>query len=843
MANLPDIGNQEATKQMLLDFKRQEAKLTSLYKEEASLKKKLSEADFDKWKSEKERLQNSVDATRKELSSKYKYIDIIRKEEEALRKIDKDIADAQSSLRTSGVDETKNLKKKLKELKEQRDVQQKISDSTGVFVSQKNKGAELKEALGSFKTFSAMFTVMEGVTDTAKKYAKVGSAIGGLFTSGKKKVDITEANENPDGTIAPVPVENAERVDTQIEPKDSFVAEESNSYLRNIETWMHRLYILWTDEINDEEKRRQLEEIRRREESEEAKSKEEGGGEVIPFGLSEVIEEGTAGWKDEAIGGVIANLITGSKGGIFKLLALSGTALGVAAGAIVAPVAMLAGAMVGVVDVTKKIVGVFGGVLGSLKTFLSETKHIGKAIKKFDQITDFFRWLGKIVDAMVKSKIDVVVGRVTDGFREIKNLFGLLQGPIGTARKSVGFIGNFLSKFGSIAKMAFKFGRFFGPIGLAITAVTGAFEVFTGITKGFKKGGIIGAVKGGLQGLFKTLVGDLLNLIRDGLAWALNAMGLTKLADMIKSFDFNTAFEKMMDAWFDFIEWIMWRLNPKNIGKGNATFESEKAKKDKEAEAKKINPESLEKNEYAKRAMGHFQSEAGGGYTKEQAAGLVGNLMVESDNFAEDVISGKRKGDNGKAVGIAQWHPDRQAEFERVMGRKLEGSSFDEQLKFMTYELTKGKEQKAGRKLRGADSAEDAGAIVDKYYERSSGEHRGKRMAYAEALAGVEETQPQQGGLLGWFRSFGKKEKAPQTAELSSTPPVQGDAVTKSERSVAEQRASARHGGTGATVLNAPSNTNVTNNASTIIAPPSAPYRGTLDDHRLRQLNGDFQYA
>ena len=123
------------------------------------------------------------------------------------------------------------------------------------------------------------------------------------------------------------------------------------------------------------------------------------------------------------------------------------------------------------------------------------------------------------------------------------------------------------------------------------------------------------------------------------------------------------------------------------------------------------------------------------GWSKEQAAGIVGNLQVESGNFSEDVVSGKRKGDSGKAVGIAQWHPARQKEFEKLYGKKLEGSTLEEQLEFVNYELTQGSEKKAGQSIKQTKTASEAASVTDKLYERSSGEARAKRMQNAETLA------------------------------------------------------------------------------------------------------------
>lgn len=130
-------------------------------------------------------------------------------------------------------------------------------------------------------------------------------------------------------------------------------------------------------------------------------------------------------------------------------------------------------------------------------------------------------------------------------------------------------------------------------------------------------------------------------------------------------------------------------------------------------------------------AMQFFQSK---GWTKEQAAGIVGNLQAESGAS----LKTNSVGDGGKAYGIAQWHPDRQANFKKVYGKDIRESSFKEQLEFIQWELNN-TEKKAGQVLKSATSAAEAAALFDKHYERSSGAHRQKRIVNAEALAGSKQ--------------------------------------------------------------------------------------------------------
>jgi LAS superfamily LD-carboxypeptidase LdcB len=129
----------------------------------------------------------------------------------------------------------------------------------------------------------------------------------------------------------------------------------------------------------------------------------------------------------------------------------------------------------------------------------------------------------------------------------------------------------------------------------------------------------------------------------------------------------------------------------------------------------------------ATRAMQSFVAD---GWTKEQAAGIVGNLQAESGpNLKTDSV-----GDNGKAYGIAQWHPDRQAKFKEVYKKDIREAGFEEQLAFIKWELANS-EARAGRLLRQAKTAAEAAQIMDRFYERSSGQHTAQRIANAENLS------------------------------------------------------------------------------------------------------------
>jgi hypothetical protein len=111
-------------------------------------------------------------------------------------------------------------------------------------------------------------------------------------------------------------------------------------------------------------------------------------------------------------------------------------------------------------------------------------------------------------------------------------------------------------------------------------------------------------------------------------------------------------------------------------------------------------------------ALRYFQDM---GWKPHQAAALVANLMGESG------LNPSAVGDHGQAVGIAQWHPDRQAAFARWAGFPLTDLRADrqKQLEFVNYELTAGSERTAGALLRATTNTEQANSAVYRSYERA----------------------------------------------------------------------------------------------------------------------------
>jgi len=108
-------------------------------------------------------------------------------------------------------------------------------------------------------------------------------------------------------------------------------------------------------------------------------------------------------------------------------------------------------------------------------------------------------------------------------------------------------------------------------------------------------------------------------------------------------------------------------------------------------------------SEFGRRAFSFYR---GLGYSPPQAAALAGNAMAESGGSTSIV------GDQGKALGIFQWHPDRQARlFDYAKSQGLDPRSEQAQLGFFDWEL-KNTERRAGEMLRSAQTPEEAQAAV-----------------------------------------------------------------------------------------------------------------------------------
>jgi hypothetical protein len=137
------------------------------------------------------------------------------------------------------------------------------------------------------------------------------------------------------------------------------------------------------------------------------------------------------------------------------------------------------------------------------------------------------------------------------------------------------------------------------------------------------------------------------------------------------------------------------------------------------------------------------------GLSPAAAAGIVGNLAIESGNFSPAVIAGEKRGDNGTAAYVQQLRGNRLSNFQSfVRDNKRSENDLRAQLDFILEEKDSKSPyadgiaaQNANATFSAADPADAALAFMN-FYERPSKDpkinHQDKRMAYAKSLIGSE---------------------------------------------------------------------------------------------------------
>lgn len=105
------------------------------------------------------------------------------------------------------------------------------------------------------------------------------------------------------------------------------------------------------------------------------------------------------------------------------------------------------------------------------------------------------------------------------------------------------------------------------------------------------------------------------------------------------------------------------------------------------------------------------------GFSAAQTEGILGSIHAENTR-----MSASADNPTSHAYGLGQWlSKDRVANFHRVMGKPLRGSSLQDQMAFMLWEMNN-TESGAGAAVRGAGTAPGASAaMINKFYRPGPG--------------------------------------------------------------------------------------------------------------------------
>jgi len=117
------------------------------------------------------------------------------------------------------------------------------------------------------------------------------------------------------------------------------------------------------------------------------------------------------------------------------------------------------------------------------------------------------------------------------------------------------------------------------------------------------------------------------------------------------------------------------------------------------------------------------------GFTPAQAAGILGNMQVESSLNTRALNSGEG------AIGLCQWEGGRRTNLEQYAASQNKPvTDWQVQVDFMMKEM-RSSERGAYNALKSATTPGGAAAAFDKYYERSAGTSRSQRIADANNFA------------------------------------------------------------------------------------------------------------
>lgn len=131
---------------------------------------------------------------------------------------------------------------------------------------------------------------------------------------------------------------------------------------------------------------------------------------------------------------------------------------------------------------------------------------------------------------------------------------------------------------------------------------------------------------------------------------------------------------------------------------------------------------------------------AGAGFTPAAIAGMLGNFQIEGGygKGQGDGGSNKARADGGSASGVPQWREERRDAFQAKYGVAPHEATLEQQSEHILWELTTPEGRKSAgiseenaNKIINATDPIEAAELVDKYYERSNGEHRDKRVSAA----------------------------------------------------------------------------------------------------------------
>lgn len=214
----------------------------------------------------------------------------------------------------------------------------------------------------------------------------------------------------------------------------------------------------------------------------------------------------------------------------------------------------------GVDDLTKSL---SGGItrIKSLLGFADDSSFVSgirAAVNSgLTRLTSIFSFaddtpLGKVVSAL-RNSVNVIVKPFKAAFSMIKSMVK----PIQTVSETAGSMFSAFGDMGGLIKgIARVVKTIFVPLGIVMTAI----DTVKGIITGFREGGIVGALEGGITGFFTSIIGAPLDLLKKGVEFVLGVFGFDNAKSTLEGFSFSQLISDSIGAIFDVfkgaVDWV-----------------------------------------------------------------------------------------------------------------------------------------------------------------------------------------------------------------------------------------------------------------------------------------------
>lgn len=266
--------------------------------------------------------------------------------------------------------------------------------------------------------------------------------------------------------------------------------------------------------------------------------------------------------------------------------ARQGVSEGMSLGKVVAGIAVALGALTGTVSAYVKNVKFWLDLLTPEKIFQklkNFDKELGKVIvgvadtikstfsKGFKLIFEskplqaFFDTFNKIIDFVKKPFVASSMDKFNRFFNnQRESILTRFMQPFVDAFK---FIREFFTSpsvkaldesktiFTTIGENLGKFGKLFGAVSkivgkllLPLNIIMTAWDVVKSTMDGYEKEGIVGAIQGAVTGLFNSVIGSMLDLLKDASSWVLEKLGFNEASEALDSFSFQDLIADFIDA-------------------------------------------------------------------------------------------------------------------------------------------------------------------------------------------------------------------------------------------------------------------------------------------------------